>query len=271
MKNLILIVVLCIAKTTFSQSITLTPDNFGKISPFFGENKGIFLDTYKTLNFGQFGVSHNNIRGRAASGSLSNPGATSWGLVLLSLQGIGHDGTNFRSSPSAAINFITNQQWSSTAHGTRIEFITTPNDDFSPRAGMVINGSGNVSVGGFGDEATLQVKGDLAISLRVLLQPTTQTINNLNRQNRSRITSVASTTPYITTISGIADGVDGLILYIHPVQNATIILQHENTDSTDINRIITHTNANVSIANNGGATLMYDATADRWRVISVAN
>jgi hypothetical protein len=46
-----------------------------------------------------------------------------------------------------------------------------------------------------------------------------------------------------------------------------LTLSNESTASVAANRIITGTGANVTVTSDGGATLVYDQTTARWRII----
>lgn len=67
------------------------------------------------------------------------------------------------------------------------------------------------------------------------------------------------------TISGIAGGVEGRHLTVINVEANTFNLGNGQADS---NGIITGTGADIVLAQNASRTLVYDATSDRWRVIS---
>lgn len=136
-----------------------------------------------------------------------------------------------------------------------------------------INSQGNVGIGNLftNPTAKLHVDGDFALKKKVSLSGNGGHLN-FDRDGASVI-SVA--TPAngggSETLNSIADGVDGMIVYVYPVQGTSITIVNEDAGSTAANRIITYTAANVTITNNGGCTLIYDGSAQRWRMISVAN
>lgn len=68
------------------------------------------------------------------------------------------------------------------------------------------------------------------------------------------------------TITGIANGYNGRFLTLWNVGSANIILANESTSSTAVNRILTGTGADITLAPNEGVDLTYDATTQRWRV-----
>lgn len=70
-------------------------------------------------------------------------------------------------------------------------------------------------------------------------------------------------------ITGLANGADGRMVYLVNVGANNIVLQNQNAGSTDANKIITGTGADVTLAADNAATLIYDAASQRWRVLSV--
>jgi hypothetical protein len=130
----------------------------------------------------------------------------------------------------------------------------------------------NVAIGDIVPKAKLSVNGDMALAGRTILIGNT-TYNNLNRSNNS-IISVARANPALTNtvgITGIAEGADGIMVYMYPTEGTSLTLFHMNGGSAPENRIITPTLANITLTNNGGVTLIYNAFESKWRVISMAN
>jgi hypothetical protein len=122
-------------------------------------------------------------------------------------------------------------------------------------------------VGGSGDaaSATLQVDGNYAISGKTTF---TGSQNNYNLGGKSVI-HVNGGGSY--TLTGIAGGVDGLVVHIYVSTTTDLILADANVGSILGNRIITGDNANLTISQGGGATLIYDGDVNYWRVIGVKN
>jgi hypothetical protein len=130
----------------------------------------------------------------------------------------------------------------------------------------------NVAIGDIKAKAQLSVNGDIAIAGRTIISGN-MTHNNLDRSNSS-IISVARANPALTNtevVSGITGGFDGVILYMYPTQGTTLQLLHLNTGSAAENRIVTPTLADITLTDNGGVTLIYNAFENKWRVISMAN
>jgi hypothetical protein len=73
----------------------------------------------------------------------------------------------------------------------------------------------------------------------------------------------------IATFEGIVAGNAGQILYLHNASTHTLTLadQSDSTDSTAANKIITGTGSDLALPANSSATLQYDGTAARWRVV----
>ena len=130
---------------------------------------------------------------------------------------------------------------------------------------MIVDGNGNVSIGSTTPTAKLDIDGDIVV--KKITVSTTGAINALNRLSASSIYFNGS----LPTLNGIAGGVDGMILYVFTSAGSTLILANESASATFVNRIATHTGANVTISGRGGATLIYESSTARWRVVGVAN
>jgi hypothetical protein len=70
------------------------------------------------------------------------------GDVINSLVGYGFNGTSFTTSGGVAIKLEANQDWSTTANGTKIIFETTPDGSTSAAEVMSIDDDGNVTISG---------------------------------------------------------------------------------------------------------------------------
>jgi hypothetical protein len=128
---------------------------------------------------------------------------------------------------------------------------------------MIVLNNGNVGIGTVSPDAKLDVNGDFRLSNKLSLN--LGTYNNLNRSGASVIKAQNGGT---ITISGIAGGVDGMILYIYAQGGTSITLLEDNVGSSVGNRISTGFGSNLGITNGGGATLIYDSDG-YWRVIGV--
>ncbi|GGD57797.1 hypothetical protein GCM10011514_22370 [Emticicia aquatilis] len=245
----------------FGQNVTLTPTSIQNTVT--NDLDNIVLTKYN-LNDGGY------IIGRNASGTPAAPGASNNDSWLLYLGAKGHTGSGFTSN-RASIILRTNQAWSTTANGTNIWFNTTANNTTNSLLRMIINDDGNVGIGSHTPLAKLHVDGDFALKKKVLLSGNGGHLNF----DRAGASIISVDTPANggggETINSIAGGIDGMIVYVYPVQGTSVTIVNEDAASTAANRIITYTAANVTILNNGGCTLLYDGTVQRWRMISVAN
>ncbi len=127
-------------------------------------------------------------------------------------------------------------------------------------------GTGLLSVGG-----ALSVTGALTVSDGFATPKgadfaTTGTVNNVDFGNGSlfRYTGINN-----ATLTGIANGIDGKRISIMNVSSFNLIIANESASSTDINRILTTSGANVTIPSLSTVGLQYDAAATRWRVINI--
>lgn len=68
------------------------------------------------------------------------------------------------------------------------------------------------------------------------------------------------------SVTGLVAGVDGQELRIFNVGSQTITLEHQDVGSTAANRFLCTSAADIVLAADEGAGLMYDSTSTRWRV-----
>ncbi len=69
-------------------------------------------------------------------------------------------------------------------------------------------------------------------------------------------------------ITGIAGGLQGRVLKLVNVGAQNIVIQNQNASSTDVNRVITGTGADITLAADDTMDLWYDSTTQRWRVFA---
>lgn len=71
-------------------------------------------------------------------------------------------------------------------------------------------------------------------------------------------------------VTGLAGATDSQFLLVVNVGANDLVIAHDNTGSTDVNRIITGPlGADLTVPPNGNVTLWYDADQSRWRVVGV--
>jgi len=97
--------------------------------------------------------------GQAANGTPALPAAVTSGQVLMSFGGSGHNGSAFLGGNSALVQMVSTEAWSTTANGSRIQFVTTPNGSpFTSRANrVVIDHSGNTGFGPISPTARIHI------------------------------------------------------------------------------------------------------------------
>jgi hypothetical protein len=208
---------------------------------------------------GDFG----GIFGRSSGGTISVPTATQTGNTLVLFGGRGHNGsyTNAKSK----IEMGATENWTSTATGSNMNFFTTPNGTTAPVSRVFIGNAGSVGIGTASPNANLDINGDVIIRKETIT--TSGTINALNRNNASTLFINPGAA---VTLNGIADGRDGMIVYIINGAGTTLTINNESGSASAANRITTHTGAAVTITNRGGATLIYEGASSLWRIIGIA-
>lgn len=71
-----------------------------------------------------------------------------------------------------------------------------------------------------------------------------------------------------SSITGIANGVDGRLLVLLNVGADNVTLTHQDAASAAANRIITGTGLSVTMTTDDIVILIYDATTARWRQLT---
>lgn len=130
---------------------------------------------------------------------------------------------------------------------------------------MTITSAGNVGIGTTAPTAKLDIEGDIVVK-----KTTNTSIGTINALSRSGGSSLFMNGAGTVTVNGIANGVDGMLLYLICGSGTTLVLGNENTSALAGDRIATHTGVNVTITGRGGATLIYESSFSRWRIIGVA-
>ena len=117
----------------------------------------------EVARFTSYGNTANDILGRSSNGTRAAPTATPSGRPLLQLGATGHDGTDFATTARASIQLIASENWTPTAQGTNIRFLTTANGTTTTSTRMLIADDGNIGIGTTAPLDKLDVNGDIRV------------------------------------------------------------------------------------------------------------
>ena len=109
------------------------------------------VTTYSANPFGP------NLIGKKARGTPGAPTAVLNNDALLDLSANGYGATGFAGVNSASISMRASENWTNTAQGSIMNFSTTANGTTAPTTRMTIGANGNVGIGVFGAQASLEV------------------------------------------------------------------------------------------------------------------
>lgn len=84
----------------------------------------------------------------SSRGSLASPSALQSGDGLLSIQALGYGATGFSAAGRALIQFQAAENWTDSAHGTKIIFQTTPNGSTTQATALTINNDKSLDIEG---------------------------------------------------------------------------------------------------------------------------
>ena len=117
-----------------------------------------------------------NVIGRRANGSVGSLTTVVANDNLLVLGGMGYDGTSYSSNTSpAAVSLQAAETWGTTAHGTQIVMLTTPNGSTTRAERIRIDNAGNVGVGTTAPLSKLHVSGIYAGNALAIFNETSGT------------------------------------------------------------------------------------------------
>ena len=134
----------------------------GTINP-----RGITLDSYANDPWAP------QINQRKARGTPDAPLPVQSGDVLAAWWGKGYDGSGFSTPGQGGMRVRTAQDWTPTAHGTFMEFHTTPNNSTAPAVRVVISDIGDVGIGTTTPQARLDIRGGMMWGNGSISYPTT--------------------------------------------------------------------------------------------------
>jgi hypothetical protein len=157
-KPLVFLLLYCcfLINNVFAQSVLLTPD---KIDQRGGSNDNIYLrnDGNGTPNLTS--VKH--------GGSFSSPSSTLSSSNLFRIS-VGGYGTSFLTAPSSILEMFSTENWTNSANGAGIRFLTTANGTTISSEKMIIYHNGYVGIGLSSPDQILDVNGRMRIRHTVI-------------------------------------------------------------------------------------------------------
>lgn len=108
------------------------------------------------------------ICGYKANGTEAVPTATIGNQILFAMSGRGHDGTSFVLATKGRFSINSAENWTPTAQGTYLQFLTTPKLGTTVFERMRIHDDGNVSIGNTTSTAKLSVTGNITASTTII-------------------------------------------------------------------------------------------------------
>jgi hypothetical protein len=234
----------------------------GTSSPDF--NTEIIADSDAGFGVTRAGGDSPGIFGRGSGGTISVPTATQTGHTLGLFGARGHNGSY--TTAKSKIEMGATENWTSTATGSNMNFFTTPNGTTAPVSRVFIGNAGSVGIGTSSPDAKLDVDGDIILGVKSHepLFPNSNIIA-LDREGKSVIRIIGTNT---TSLSGIAGGVDGMLLYIYNYDSVNFTIAHNSATALNENRIWTGNGSDIVFTSRGGAILVYDGVNLKWRVLS---
>lgn len=138
----------------------------------------------------------------------------------------------------------------------------TFNSGFTSNASSTVNGQLTVTTNLI---ANLLIPNSIQIPLSIN-NTSTGTLNNISTSGTSLLFFTGASAQ---TVTGIANPGNCKLLFIHNRAATNLILKDQDAGSTAVNRIITGLGGDFIIAAGTGATLQYDTTSSRWRILGV--
>jgi hypothetical protein len=106
-------------------------------------------------------------------------------------------------------------------------------------------------------------------SVTVLTTTSTGNQDDFNPGTLGTLNVLRCNNASLLTIRGLANGVDGQMIWIESVGAGQVAIADQDTNSTAANRVITNVSGTTTLtAGAGRAQLCYDGTTARWRVLS---
>lgn len=140
--------------------------------------------------------------------------------------------------------------------------------DGSGNVRMMANSDGKVGVNTTSPSTFLDINGDFSTRHSSVIDLTLSNYNNYSTNNTSYLV-FRNTTGNEITITGFSNGSTGKRITISNLGPDNIVLKHQDTSSSDSNRIITGNYENdLVILDNQTCDLIYDTIENKWRLSS---
>jgi hypothetical protein len=136
---------------------------------------------------------------------------------------------------------------------------------------LTTQGTGQISLGTItAPSAKIQTYNDLIVNKKAVLTGTTNSQTGANVTITTTDSAYIKLTSSVTSISGITNSSnDGQLVLITNSTGSVIIVLNEDSSASAANRIITGTAGNLTLADGGSATFIYNTSTSRWQVVSI--
>lgn len=135
--------------------------------------------------------------------------------------------------------------------------------------GAATAGGARVSLSAAQSGANADITSLTALSLlRLLATSPAQITADQNDYNPGTGSNFRLSTDAARTVTGFAGGADGRLMLIANVGSFNLVLANQNAGSVAANRIVTGTGADVTVAADDTAILIYDSVSSRWRLFA---
>lgn len=144
---------------------------------------------------------------------------------------------------------------------------------YAPRLSVHSNGNmslqpsgGKVGIGTISPNTLLDIAGDVATRENLITLPSSSTsFGDIAIGNSTFIRITGPTANF--DISGFAGGVDGKILIVANNTEYPVKFKKEDSGSSASNQLLLYSDADVTVAKNGGVIFIYSATLGKWFMI----
>jgi len=197
------------------------------------------------LNFDSFAIQTNFIA-RRANGTAASPTALAANNTIFQFAARGYGATGYGTGGRAQFLFTASENWTDTAQGAHITFLTTTNGTASALERMRIDNAGNVGIGTSSPTQMLTVNGAVGYNAPITVTDATHTVaTTTNWIIANRAGTITLTLPTAASFTG-------RILTVKNVQAQTVI-----SASSDV----------VPIGSTSAGTAILSATAGKFATI----